>query len=150
MNGKIEQAFKGKTVVCLDTAPIIYFIEENSAYLETLQHIFLRIDEGNLSAFSSYITLMEVLVKPIETQALDLARQYRDLLIGSPGFDLYPLERTVAEKAANLRSKYKLKSPDAIQIATAILFGAQIFLTNDSGFKKVTEIEVLTLDELLS
>ena len=68
MNGKIERALHNKSIVYLDTAPIIYFIEEEKSYLASLQEIFLRIDEGILRAFSSYITLIEVLVKPLESK----------------------------------------------------------------------------------
>ena len=59
----------------------------------------------------------------------------------------------MAEKAAELRAKYdgnglKLKTPDAIQIATGILNEAEIFLTNDTDLKQIEEIEVIVLDEI--
>ena len=150
MNGKIERCLQNKNTICLDTAPIIYFIEENQSFLSPLKEIFLRIDEGGLRAIASYITLIEVLVHPIEKGAHQLAKAYRDLLIGSPGFNLYPVERKVSEKAAELRAKYKsfLKIPDAIQIATAISFGAQIFITNDADLKRIQEIEIVDLTDL--
>lgn len=151
MNGKIERFFKNKTVIHLDTAPIIYFIQEDCAYLPIVKDVFSRIDQGFVSAISSFITLIELLVKPLEQKAYDLANRYRDLLVGSPCFTLYPVEQTVSEKAAELRAKYgsSLKTPDAIQIATAICFGAQAFITNDGELKKVKEIEILTLNELV-
>jgi len=151
MNGKIEQALKNKSVIFLDTAPIIYFIEENRTYLPALKEVFLKIDQGLVSAISSFITLIELLVKPLQVKEYDVAGKYRDLMLGSPCFTLYPVERTVSEKAAELRAKYGagFKTPDAIQIATAVSFGAQLFITNDRNLKRVQEIEILYLDDLV-
>ena len=46
----------------LDTAPVIYFIEENPRYLAQVQPVFDRIDSGSLIAITSPITLSECLV----------------------------------------------------------------------------------------
>ena len=51
--------------------------------------------------------------------------------------------------SARLRAKYSIKTPDAIQIAVGILYGANNFLTNDPVLKKVPEIKVLILDDYL-
>lgn len=44
-----------------------------------------------------------------------------------------------------LRVNYNLKTPDAIQLATAMENNTDVFLTNDERLKRVKEIEVLTL-----
>ena len=150
MSGKIDKLLQNRTVVYFDSSPIIYFIEEHPSYVACVQELFRRVDAGLLSAFSSYITLIEVLIKPLEKKAYDIARAYRDLLADTPGFSLYPVERTVSEKAAELRARYgakNLKTPDAIQIATALSFGAELFVTNDADLKRVKEIDVVTLND---
>ena len=156
MNGRIEALFKNKTVVYLDTAPIIYLIQEDPKYFPLVKIIFEKIDQGYVSAISSFLTLIEVLEKPLEHKDYALARQYTDLMTQSSCFTLYPVERTVAEKAAELRAKYRqfkqvvnFPTPDAIQIATAISFDAQLLITNDRQYKNVKELEVLVLDDLL-
>jgi len=55
----------------------------------------------------------------------------------------------IATKAAELRAKYKLKTPDALQIAPAICRFSDYFLTNDKQLKIVSEVNVLILDELI-
>jgi predicted nucleic acid-binding protein len=42
-----------------------------------------------------------------------------------------------------------IKTPDAIQIAVGILYGASKFVTNDPDLKKVSDIEVHVLDDFL-
>jgi predicted nucleic acid-binding protein len=56
----------------------------------------------------------------------------------------------IAKKAAGLRAKYGLKTPDAIQFATAIYGSADYFLTNDIRLKVVREIEIFILDNIIS
>ncbi|MDY0201998.1 MAG: hypothetical protein RBR40_13535 [Tenuifilaceae bacterium] len=46
-----------------------------------------------------------------------------------------------------LRAKYALKTPDAIQLASALISLSDFFLTNDLRLKNVNEIEVITLDD---
>jgi predicted nucleic acid-binding protein len=52
-------------------------------------------------------------------------------------------------KAAQIRARYQIRTPDAIQLAAAIEFGARVFLTNDDRLRKVTEIEVIVLERWL-
>jgi len=139
----------------LDSPPFIYFIEENQKYISIVEKIFSEISCGDKKGVSSYLTLLEVLVKPIQAGHRELALQYRDLMLGSDYLKLYPLDDKVAETAASLRAKYhgngfKLKTPDAIQVATAILNGAEVFVTNDCLLKRLKEIDVIVLDELVS
>ena len=148
MNGAVEDFLRGKQLLCIDSVAIIYFIEEDPTYLPILEPIFDRVDSGVLRALSSFITLIEVLTKPLEVGEVGLAEEYCNRLLGSAGFSLFPVEETVSERAAHLRAQYRLKTPDAIQIATAIEHGAQAFLTNDEELARVREIEIVTLQEL--
>jgi predicted nucleic acid-binding protein len=50
--------------------------------------------------------------------------------------------------AAELRARYRIKLPDAIQIAAALAKRCEAFITNDRQLAKVSEIRVLVLDDL--
>lgn len=54
-----------ETRVCIDTAPVIYFIEKHPKYLNVVKPIFTEIEAGNIDAITSTITLLEVLVQPL-------------------------------------------------------------------------------------
>jgi predicted nucleic acid-binding protein len=56
--------------------------------------------------------------------------------------------KLTAKRAATLRAVYDLRTPDALQIATALEFNCQAVLTNDKQLQRVTELRVLILDEL--
>ena len=71
-------------------------------------------------------------------------------LLGLPNARFIAVDIEAAAEAARLRSRYKLRTPDAILLAVAKGGGATAFLTNDRGFLKVREsIEIVVLDDLL-
>jgi hypothetical protein len=77
-----------------------------------------------------------------------LEAEYCTLLLGTAGIVPLPLDAVIARGAAELRARYALRTPDAVQVATAISVGCQAFLTNDRGLQRVNELRVLVLDDL--
>jgi len=71
---------QGKTVG-LDTAPLIYFIEENPAYIETVRLFFEAMDRGDFLVVTSTVTLLEVLVHPLRCNNRELATEWTSCLI---------------------------------------------------------------------
>ena len=140
-------ALWGKAVG-LDTAPLIYFIEENPAYLDMVYPFFGAMDHGDFSVVTSVVTLLEVLVHPFRHGDTILAQQYRDVLLNAKGLTTLLLSQDIAEEAARLRATHNIRTPDAIQMATATYAGASFFLTNDSRLPSLPGLEVLVLDEL--
>ncbi|MFH1625929.1 MAG: PIN domain-containing protein [Pseudomonadota bacterium] len=135
--------------ICLDTAPIIYFIEEHETYRNIVRPVFVEIDSGNIEAITSTITLLEVLVHPLRTGNEPLAEKYREILLFSAGLITFEISHEISEMASRLRAKYSIRTPDAIQIAVGIQQGAATFLTNDPNLRKVSEIKILILDDYL-
>ena len=92
-------------VIGLDTAPIIYFIEEGS-YFDVVTPFFEALSKGNLRAVTSTITLLEVLVQPYRCGNKDLVEKYREILLYSDNLLTFPVSNENADKAAELRAKY--------------------------------------------
>jgi predicted nucleic acid-binding protein len=143
----VIQDFASKTVF-LDSAPLIYFIEGHSACQSILSDLFDFNDKGGFFFVTSSVTLLEVLVKPLREGQNAIAEQYRNILTTAAGIELFDITTAIAEQAAQLRARYNIKTPDAIQIATSIEIGANYFLTNDNRLKAVSEITVVALGEL--
>jgi len=139
--------FHQKTVF-LDTAPLIYFIEGHSGFQEKLMECFQANDKGDFAFITSSITLLEVLVKPLRDGKSKLVEQYKKILLNAPGIQIFEISNDIAEGAARLRAKYGLKTPDAIQISTALNNEADYFFTNDHRLSSVKEINIVTLLDL--
>lgn len=145
---KIEDALKGIRRLYLETAPLIYYVEENPAYVTKMDAIVDAVEQGSIDAVTSVITLAEVLTQPMKQGNVKLEQEYRDVLLSSAGFRLLPITASIAELAARLRARHNLRTPDALHVAAAIDAGCQAFLTNDKDIRRVTEMAILVLDEL--
>lgn len=136
------------TTVGLDTAPLIYFIEETPSYLPYVRPFFEAVDRGAIQVVTSVLTLTEVLVHPLRRRDYDLADQYRQILLHARHVRALSISDAIAEEAAQLRAQHGLRTPDAIQLATAIRSGASSFLTNDTRLPSVSKLSILVLDRL--
>lgn len=135
-------------IVGLDTAPLIYFIEENPTYIETVRLFFEAMDRGSFLVVTSTLTLLEVLVHPLRSNNTELAAEYRDILLNSKLMSL-EVSNAIAERAAQLRATHNIRTPDAIQISAALEAGATHFFTNDIQLPDIPSIQILSLDSLM-
>jgi len=136
------------SLVALDTAPIIYFIEKYQPWVRSVKPLFGALDNDRFRAVTSSLTLAEVLVHPFRNQRADLAAEYRQLLLGARNLRTIPVGPAIAERAAELRSRFSFRTPDAIQIATAIQAGAEWFITNDKKLRVPGSLQFVLVDEL--
>lgn len=133
-------------IVYLDASFIIYLIEAamplHAAALARLQE-FQRTQQ--LSLMTSRLSWIECRVKPL--------REKNERLLGdyARAFDtslfVADIDSDVIDRAANLRAGLNLKTPDAIHIATAINYRAELLLTGDADFRKCTDVRVELITE---
>ena len=140
----------GAGPVALDTAAFIYLIEEHATFLPVVEPLFAAIDEGRLSAVTSALTLLEVLVVPLRHGDVALARRYEALLARGRGLTLVDVSRAVLRDAAALRAVTGMRTPDAIQVATALLTGCSSLVTNDRALPELPGLRVLQIADFLS
>lgn len=95
----------------------------------------------------SVLLLPELLAKPARAEAVDELAKLDALLAR---LDLLPVDRATAELAAALGASYRLRAIDAVHLATAVVGGADRFLTNNrSDFARdIREIDVVHPEEL--
>lgn len=110
--------------------------------------VFDRIDAGLLPAVTSPITLLECLVVPCRLGRVRVQQDFTDLIVNGNNVTFASLGHAIAHRGAELRAKYNLSLPDALQVAAALAAGCDAFLTNDLDLKRVRELNVLILDEL--
>jgi predicted nucleic acid-binding protein len=133
----------------IDTSPFIYYMEAGSRFDAVATELFDDcIDTGRNPAVTTVVTLAEVLVGAMRSNRPDLAQRYRNLLGHTKGLRLLDITEDTAERAADLRQRYNVRLPDALQVGAAIQHGASHFVTNDDRFRRVTEIEVIILSDL--
>lgn len=135
--------------VALDTTIFIYHLEANPTYVSLSDCIFSWLESKSSKAVTSVITLTEVLVKPYRELDADTARKCYALLSSYPNLEWISPTLETANLAAKIRGTYRLRTPDALQAATAVEARATAMVSNDPIFKRLTDFDTLVLDEYL-
>jgi len=144
----LASALAGHRLIALDTSVWIYHFEGSAAHGRTADSVLEAVSEGRVAAVASELVLLELLVAPLKKGAQDVADEIELTLLHFPHLQLAPMTRAVLVRAAEIRARYGLRTPDAVMVATAIESGATLSVTNDSAWRKVREIEVVLLQDL--
>ncbi len=148
--GQLAPLITGQAVA-FDTAPLIYYLEEHPTYLFLVDELFDAIDAGHANGMTSVLTLLEVLVKPLRDGHSQIADEYRQLLTSSSNLKLHAIDEAVSQRAASLRARHAwLRTPDALQLGTAVEHGADVIVTNDERWKALKEIRVIVLKDYVT
>ena len=92
---------------------------------------------------------VELLVQPYRDGDRGRVDDCFGILARFPNLRWVAPDLDVADLAARMRARYRLKTPDAVQAATANHESVSGFLTNDPGFRRVAEMDVFLLDDVL-
>ncbi len=150
MAANLQQRLEAHQIIGLDTSIFIYHLEANPQYLPLTQHLLKKVESGQCSGVVSTVTLMELTVHPWRKNRADIARQYEALLVNFPNLTMVDVRRDVARQAAKIRATHNVRPADALQVATAKVSGATLWVSNDKKLKRLeSEIEVVILDDYL-
>ncbi|GBF34048.1 hypothetical protein DCCM_3159 [Desulfocucumis palustris] len=147
--GRLIERVKKYKNIAIDTNSFIYLMEKHPRYLVAARELFQQIELGRLSALTSMLVVTELLTKPLRDRNKTLANMYLAFLSTFPNLQLKNISYSISLKAAKIRAKHGLKTPDAIFLATAIVERAEVFITNDFRLKKIEDIEIILLDEFV-
>ncbi|HTC09633.1 MAG TPA: PIN domain-containing protein [Acetobacteraceae bacterium] len=141
--GLIDDLGRGR--VGVDTAIFIYFIEAAPRWLPIITPLFQAADTGRIELVTSAVTLLEMLVIPYRANDAALAARYEALLTRSRGIHLMDLTRDLLRRAAQLRARIGVRTPDALQIAAAQHAGCSTYVTNDRRLPPVPGLRLVQL-----
>ena len=128
--------------VLVDSTPVAYVLDGHPLAAE-FAPLFEKAEAGDLRLFITPITLAEVVAGPLRAGREAQAEQYRIAMTSGPGVTFVPLGDEAAILAARFRIRYRLKLPDAFQLAACVLSGCQALATHDRDFRRVGEVLVL-------
>ena len=135
-------------LVYLDASGFIYSAERIEPYRTLLEPMWYQAEDGEITIVCSDLVVMETLVKPIRDNDMFLKDLFNSLF-NSNAVNLIPATRDIWEQSAVLRASTGLKTPDALHAATALSIGCAQFITNDTDFRRVENLPVTVLDDLV-
>lgn len=141
--GLIDDLGTGR--VGVDTAVFIYFIEQTAIWMPIITPLFRAADMGHREIVTSAVTLLEVLVVPYRADNDSLAARYEALLTRSRGIRLVDVTRDLLRRAAQLRARFGVRTPDALQLSAALETGCAAFVTNGRRLPVISGLRVVQL-----
>ncbi len=129
----------------LDACAIIYIIEAKEPFYSKVQKTlhYIADEDPDTSIAISRLSILECLVHPLRQQENSTIEQYR-FFFARQDLQIIELAPEVVEKALWLRVNYSLRTPDALQAASALELAPRglLFLTGDKSFNRVPELNV--------
>lgn len=147
--GEVAELLKDCECIGIDTNCFIFQFESDHYPQQAplAQELFELIQSGNVRGVTSPVTITEVMTLPRRLGLEDVAYQYKMLLMNFPNLEIRNITPEVADRAAGLRAIYNLKTPDALQTATALVAGANAFVTFDKDLARThLSLRIITLE----
>ena len=121
-------------MIYLDSCLVIYLVEKNKSYYHQVKS---AIASADAAIVSSPLVKMECLVGAFKRQDLQLQAEFKEFFESVINLALTDEVFTLAAKK---RAEYRVKTPDALHLATAEYHGCSAFWTNDNRLAKVSPI----------
>jgi predicted nucleic acid-binding protein len=150
----LEQDIHAGDRILLDSSALIAYLNGGEPTSPVITHIvddFLKRDRNLV--IISMVTVMDVIVKPLRVSA-SMGRHALNFVMHTPNLIPQPIDVNVAHQAALLRAGYNFKTPDALVIATGLVHGVDVLVTNDHRWNALRpppdmQVSVCFLDRYL-
>jgi predicted nucleic acid-binding protein len=128
----------------LDACSIIYLLESHQKQGQETRLIVTKALQDKKQLIVSRLSFLECRVLPLKDKNTDLLENY-NRFFQLPSIQIIELTSDVIDIATDLRASHSqsLRTPDAIQLASAISANADQFLTGDKKLSVIQEIEML-------
>ncbi len=133
--------------IALDTNIFIYALEDSGSLGKAALEILEEIKSSTPRVFTSVLTVQELITGLYRDNYEEKVSDYLDFISYNGLITLVDYTKPIALIAAQVRGTYKaIRTPDAIQIATAVFSGASEFYTADTRLpKKIDTIKIIPL-----
>ena len=131
----------------LDACAITYQVEGVAPYQARLATLLsaLREAEPGLVLAVSRLSWIACRAKPLHERQSDVLARY-DAFLGADGLLVVEITADVVDVATGMRAEYRLRTPDAIQAASALTLGpGTVSVTNDPIFERAPGLDVRLL-----
>lgn len=137
--------------IALDSMCFIYHFEQTQPYFQRVEKLLSHAQTGKSQIVTSIISVLETLSAPKYSLQPEVVKEV-NLFFAETGYvSVFGIDWEIAQEAARLRRENKfLRTPDSIQLATALIHQANIFITNDTRLKKLSlpGLKILPLSQI--
>jgi predicted nucleic acid-binding protein len=141
----LTRAIPAQIRLLLDSSSLIAYLNGNEPASVAAAHVIDDlVRSGRNHAVISMITVLDVLVRPLQTTPADYAHAL-DFVSRFPNFTPQPIDLAVAQEGAGQRARTRLPTPDALIIATGAVAQVGLLVCNDERWKKIKDLRFRVL-----
>lgn len=117
----------------------IYHFDRIEPYFAHTTKLFTNAQRGEFDIITSIISVIETLSPAVYRHSPGLIKEINIYFKEAHYLHVVDITWDIAQEAAKLRREYThLRTPDAVQLATAIISQSDAFITNDVKLKKLS------------
>lgn len=146
----LKERISGKKML-IDSNIIIYLTDTIEPYEPLSRLLFQMVEAGDASAVLSIISVAEVMRGPIKKGHYLNAQDVKNYLLNFPNISCQEITTDVLEHIGrkNLIDWQKLRTIDSLIIASGLVNGVELFVSNDTHFKSaIPGNSVISFDDL--
>lgn len=132
--------------VHVDARVIAYHLVAHARYIDLTRLLFAALRDGDVAGQSSTLTLYQLLAEAHRRGAGERAEEVVRRLMVLPGLEWVPVSEDIAARAAEVMARLGGRLERAVQVATGLASGADVYLTQGSGLKRIADMRVVNLD----
>lgn len=136
-------------LVHVDARVLGYHLLGEEPRAELTRLLFAAVGREAAEAQTSAVSLYQLLAEPYRRGEAEVAERAEKLLTGMRELEVLPVTAELAAQAARVRARLGTGTATSTQIATAVTGGADLFLTEGSGLRRVAGVRVERLDDYL-
>lgn len=128
-----------KSRLAADAMIFIYHFDRVEPYFTRTSKLLFKAQQEQYEIITSIITVIEVLSPTVYRQTPDIIKEINIYFTEARYLRVIDVTWTIAQEAARLRRQHTfLRTPDSIQLATALVTRADIFITNDAKLGRLS------------
>ncbi|MCP9775063.1 PIN domain-containing protein [Cyanobium sp. WAJ14-Wanaka] len=119
----------------IDSCVVIYALEDDPRFGKAAKGALAELRQQGLQPVISALVRLECLVQPLalgHSERLHRCHGFLQL------FESVRIQDSTFELATELRAQHRLRTPDALHLATALGHNCQALVTNDGRLKKAS------------
>lgn len=137
-------------VILLDTNIFLNVKNKEQQFYEFSKKLLDSVDDGKFRAILSVISVAEICAGYHEAGEEREKDDFMAHIQSSPNFKVVNLDPSLADYSGKIRAQTKLRLPDAILVATALIQKARTIATHDERLKNASKlIKIASARELL-
>ena len=133
--------------ITIDTNIFINVKEEEVPFFEYSSKLLNAIEDGQLKAVVSIITIAELCVGYYNINKLKEKDEYLSYIYSQDNYTIVNLDRVLADQSAKIRCETNLRLPDSIIVATSLQEKAFGLISNDGKFDRAEEFVTICTSE---